>query len=106
MCSNSDMSSIVRWLSKFNVTGRTKVPNLSWSFFSTYFLILTMEPIGSVTIFQDGGQNPRWPPEKKGNVIYLAVKIKNEQMSSSFQFQMLPRDQDQHLSEIAHETHR
>ena len=59
-----------------------------------------------------GSDFPRWRPKskmatrKKGNVIYLAVKIKNEQMSSSFQFQMLPRDQDQHLSEIAHETHR
>ena len=35
---------LVRWLSKFNVTGRTKVPNLAWSFFSTYLLILSVEP--------------------------------------------------------------
>ncbi|CAM1320867.1 Uncharacterised protein g7598 [Pycnogonum litorale] len=35
---------IVRWLSKFNVTGRTKVPNLAWSFFSTYLLISSVEP--------------------------------------------------------------
>ena len=68
---------------RINVTGRKKVTNLAWSFFSPYLLILSVEP---VPIFQDGGQNPRWLPEKKGNVMYLAVKIGNEQTRCQLRF--------------------
>ena len=64
----------VRWLSNF------KAPNLEWTFFWTYQFILASEPSWLFPIFQDGGQNRKWPPAKLKYHISLAVEVTDRQM--------------------------